>query len=165
MVDLDEDEWDHVQAINARGTFLGSKAAARRMIDQGQGGRIITLSSTAGKQGMPKYAAYCASKFAVIGFTQSLAHELARYRITVNALCPGLVETERLQDMTEALRPGEISHDDFRQSMIQDAVGSTPLGRVAQSQDVADVAAFLASSQANYLTGLSINVAGGSLMD
>ena len=165
VVDLLETEWDHVQAINARGTFLGSKAAAQRMIHQGQGGRIINISSTAGKQGMPKYAAYCASKFAVIGFTQSLAHELAEHRITVNALCPGLVKTERVQDMVEALRPSEVPREIFQQKMLQDAVDITPLGRVAQPQDIADVAAFLASSQANYITGLSINVAGGSLMD
>jgi len=165
VVDLDVAEWDRVHAINAKGTFLGSKAAARRMIRQGQGGRIINLSSVAGKQGIPKYAAYCASKFAVIGLTQSLAHELAEHRITVNALCPGLVETERLHDMVEALRPGEVPHDDFREEMLQQARDITPLGRAARPQDVADVAAFLASSQADYITGLSINVAGGSLMD
>ena len=84
VVELEEDAWDHMQQVNVKGTFLCSKAVAREMIRRGEGGKIIIISSVAGKQGLALRAAYCASKFALIGFTQSLALELASYRINVN---------------------------------------------------------------------------------
>jgi len=82
VVDLDEAQWDRVHAVNVKGTFLCAQAAARKMIAQGDGGRIINMSSIAGKQGVARFAAYCASKFAVIGFTQSLALDLPNIRST-----------------------------------------------------------------------------------
>jgi len=165
VVELDEDEWDRIQRVNVKGTFLCSRAVARHLIEQGQGGRIINISSTAGKRGMARYAAYCASKFAVRGFTQSLAMELAPYQITVNAICPGLMDTERVADIAAALAPSGVSAAAQRQFMIDQANESTPLGRVGQATDVAKTAAFLASAEAEYLTGLSVNVAGGALLD
>jgi NAD(P)-dependent dehydrogenase (short-subunit alcohol dehydrogenase family) len=93
VVDLDEEAWDHVFRVNVRGTFLCSRAAARAMIHQGRGGKIVMLSSTKGKQGAVKHAAYAASKFAILGFAQSLALELAPHRINVNSICPGVVNT------------------------------------------------------------------------
>ena len=105
MVELEEEAFDIVQRVNVKGTFLCSRAAARAMISRGEGGRIINISSTAGKKGVARYAAYCASKFAVRGFTQALAQELAPHKITVNAICPGLVATERLDEIASALAP------------------------------------------------------------
>ncbi len=165
VVELEEAEWDRIQNVNVKGTFLCSRAAARAMIAGGQGGRIINLSSTSGKRGVARFAAYCASKFAVRGFTQSLALELAPYQITVNAICPGLMETERVADMAAALAPAGVSAETQRQLMIEQANETIPLGRVGQASDVARTAAFLASAEADYLTGLSITVAGGIYFD
>jgi NAD(P)-dependent dehydrogenase (short-subunit alcohol dehydrogenase family) len=165
VVELEEAEWERVQNINVKGVFLCSRAAARTMIQQGQGGRIINISSTSGKRGVARFAAYCASKFAVRGFTQSLALELAPYQITVNAICPGLMETERVADMAAALAPAGVSAEAQRQLMIDQANTAIPLGRVGQASDVARMAAFLASAEADYLTGLSLNVAGGAFLD
>ena len=166
VVDLEEDVWDQVLSVNLKGTFLMSQAVSRHMIQRGGGGKIINMSSVSGKKGAARFAAYCSSKFGVIGFTQSLALEMAEHNVTVNAICPSLIETERVYGMASALKPDpEISTEEWRDVMVERAGLSNPLGRIGQAQDVADVAAFLASSQADYLTGLAINVAGGSHMD
>ena len=165
VIDLEEEDWDRVQNINVKGTFLCSKTVAKVMIQRGQGGKIINMSSVSGKKGSARYAAYCSSKFAVIGFTQALAQELARHGINVNAICPGLTETERLDDMAAVLKPEDASIEDYRQRMVNQSTEITPLGRIGRGSDVAQVAAFLASSESDYLTGLSITVAGGSYMD
>src|SRR5437763_4905476 len=94
IVDLEEDAYDEVQWINARGTFLCCREVARHMVSRGGPGKIIIMSSRAGKQATARYGAYVMSKFALIGLTQTLALELAPYRINVNAICPGLVDTE-----------------------------------------------------------------------
>lgn len=167
VVDLDEADWDRVQRTNARGTFLCCRAVARTMLARPggcHGGRIINVSSTAGKTGMPRHGAYCASKFAVIGLTQSLAQELAPRGVTVNAICPSLVATERVDDIAAALESAKSTGGDHRQALIDDAVGRSPLGRLAAVEDVATLAAFLASPEAGYLTGLAISVAGGTHM-
>ncbi len=164
VTELEEEAWDTVQRVNVKGTFLCSRAAARQMLSSGRGGRIIVISSGAGKQGMARYAAYCASKFALIGFTQSLALELAPFGINVNAICPGLVETERISGIAAALAPEGESAEEYRARMFAERAEVIPLGRVASGSDVADVAAFLASSQSGYLTGLSIPVSGGAMM-
>ena len=164
VVELDEDVWDLVQDVNIKGTFLCSRDVARHMIERAEGGKIINLSSTAGKQGYPRYAAYCASKFAVIGFTQSLAAELAPHRINVNAICPGLTDTERVYGIASGLKPDDMSTEQYREEMIERATQMTPLGRIGQPEDVAQLAAYLASSQSDYMTGLAININGGSWM-
>ncbi len=164
VVELEEDAWDTVQRVNVKGTFLCSRAVSRQMLHDGRKGKIIIISSGAGKQGIARYAAYCASKFALIGFTQSLALELAPHGINVNAICPGLVETERITGIAAALAPEGESAEEYRARMFAERAKVIPLGRVANGQDVADTAAFLASSQSDYLTGLSIPVAGGAMM-
>jgi NAD(P)-dependent dehydrogenase (short-subunit alcohol dehydrogenase family) len=164
VVELTEEAWDEVQNVNLKGTFLCSRAAARQMIRQGQGGRIIILSSTAGKRGVARYAAYCTSKFGLVGFTQALALELAPHRINVNAICPGLTDTERVTFMAAALAPEGVSKEDYHAQMLRAAASSAPLGRVATPADIAQVAAFLASPASDYVTGLSIPVSGGSVM-
>jgi len=164
VIDLDEAVFDRVLAVNARGTFLCCRAVARHMIDRGGGGKIVNMSSSAGKQGRARFAAYSASKFAVIGFTQSLAIELGPHRINVNAICPGLVDTERVYGMASGLKPEDMTIEAYRELLIDDAVGATPLGRIAQPEDIAQLAAYLASAESDYMTGLAINVSGGKLM-
>lgn len=165
VVELDEVAWDLVQSVNVKGVFLCSRAVARALIGQGQGGKIINIASTAGKRGIPRFAAYCASKFAVLGFTQALAHELAPYQINVNAICPGLIASERIDDMAAALAPTGVEAATHRQAMIEQAIENTPLGRMADAEDIAKMAAFLASDQAAFLTGLALTVDGGAVMD
>lgn len=158
VVDLDAEAWDLVQRVNVRGTFLCSRAAARAMIGQGQGGKIIMISSTKGRQGAVKHAAYAASKFAVIGFMQSLALELAPHRINVNAICPGVVNTERLGAIAQALDAEQGAR------MFEERAAAIPLGRIADAADIANAAAFLASSDSDYVTGASLMVSGGSVL-
>jgi NAD(P)-dependent dehydrogenase (short-subunit alcohol dehydrogenase family) len=164
VVDLDEAEWDRVHRINCKGTFLVCQAVARQMIGRGAGGKIINIASTAGKTGIARYACYCASKFAVIGFTQALAQELAPHRINVNAICPSLVATERVDDMAAVLAPPASSPEAHRADMLTRAASNAPLGRMAEVDDVAAMAVFLASSESAYLTGVAISVAGGTQM-
>ena len=161
VVDVLEEDFDLVQRVNVKGTFLVSQAVARHMIKRGGGGKIISMSSRAGKTGTATYAAYCASKFAVIGFTQSLALELAEHHIMVNAICPGLVDTERVDYIAAAMAPEGQSAIEYRADMVRDRAAAVPLGRLAIAADIAKTAAFLASSESDYLTGQSINVAGG----
>ena len=165
LVDLEEDAFDEVMRVNVKGTYLCSRAVATHMIARGGGGKIIIISSGAGKRGRARFAAYCSSKFALIGFTQSIAQELAEHKINVNAICPGLVDTERTDFIAAALAPEEQSAEEHRVLMIRERSESVPLGRVAQGDDIARTAAFLASGESDYLTGLSISVAGGSEMN
>ena len=165
VVDLAEEDWDRVQRVNVKGVFLCSQAVARHLIAQGTGGKIINMSSVTGKRGSARFAAYSASKFAVIGFTQSLAYELAPYQINVNAICPGLVDTERFGHLASVLMPDHLSPDEQISEYARRSEAAVPLGRLAEGEDVAKMAAFLASDQAAYLTGVSITVSGGSVMD
>jgi len=165
LVDLEEDAFDEVMRVNVKGTYLCSRAVATHMIARGGGGKIIIISSGAGKRGRARFAAYCSSKFALIGFTQSIAQELAEHKINVNAICPGLVDTERADFIAAALAPEGQSAEEHRVFMLRERSESVPLGRVAQGDDIARTAAFLASGESDYLTGLSISVAGGSEMN
>ena len=165
VVDLAEEDWDRVQRVNVKGTFLCSQAVARHLIAQGTGGKIINMSSVTGKRGSARFAAYSASKFAVIGFTQSLACELAPYQVNVNAICPGLVDTERFGHLASVLMPENLSADEQLAEYARRSEAAVPIGRLAEGADVAKMAAFLASDEAAYLSGVSITVAGGSVMD
>ena len=145
----------------ARGTFLGTREAARVMQDLGNGGRIINIASQAGKTGWPMLAAYSAAKFAVIGLTQSAALELGPTRITVNAICPGTVDTPMLEleggpmDVFSRLRG--ITREEARVRQ-QKAI---PLRRFATPTDIANTALFLASDAGSFITGEAVNVTGG----
>ena len=163
-VDLDEKEWDRVMKVNAKGTFLSSQAVARHFIERKIQGKIINISSVVGKEAMPRYAAYSASKFAIIGLTQALALELAPYQINVNAVCPSLVDTERVTELVNALTENNEQFKDKYEELIQNRSGLVPLGRLATRTDVANTVSFLASEQSNFLTGLSIPVTGGSMV-
>lgn len=158
VVDMTEEEWDHNMDVNAKGVFLCSRAVVREMLRRGGSGKIVNVASMAGKRGAPLLAHYCASKFAVVGFTQSLALELAPHRINVNAVCPGYVETDmqrrelRWQAELEGRTPEEVKAE---------YITSTPLGRLEKPEDVARVVVFLCTSDADFMTGQSINVTGG----
>ena len=165
VVDLAEEDWDRVQRVNVKGVFLCSQAVARHLITQGTGGKIINMSSVTGKRGSARFAAYSASKFAVIAFTQCLAQELAPYQVNVNAICPGLVDTERFGHLASVLMPENLSADEQLSEYVRRSEAAVPLGRLAEGADVAKMAAFLASDEAAYLTGISITVSGGTVMD
>ena len=134
------------------------------MIAAGRGGRIITMSSVSGKQGRARFGAYAASKFAVIGLTQALAHELGPHGITVNALCPGVIDTERFLDIANATRDPDTSAEERRARLFAGAARATPLGRIGSAADVARVTAFLAGPDSDFVTGLAVPVAGGLYM-
>ena len=120
LVDLEEDAFDEVMRVNVKGTYLCSRAVATHMIERGGGGKIVIISSGAGKRGRARFAAYCSSKFALIGFTQSIAQELAEYKINVNAICPGLVDTERADFIAAALAPEGQYAEEHRVLMLRE---------------------------------------------
>ena len=128
IVELEEEHWDRVLRVNAKGTFLCCQAAARVMIKAKRGGRIITMSSLSGKNGRARFGAYASSKFAVVGLTQALAHELGPHGITVNALCPGVIDTERYRDIANATRGEDTSTEERLEGMFAGAIRATPLG-------------------------------------
>ena len=162
VIELGEEAWSTVLDVNLKGTFLCSRAVARAMLERNVRGRIVNISSNCGKMGYPKLAAYCASKFGILGFTQALAMELAPHGITVNAICPGAADTDRLDYLGR--RPDGSFDAALRGQQIRMRGASVPIGRLATADDVAEVAAFLVSESAEYITGQAINVAGGSIM-
>lgn len=164
VTELPQEVWDHFLSINTTAVFLCTKLVAREMVRCGAGGRIINIASNAAKQASAMGAAYSASKFAVLGLTQASALDLVPYRITVNAVCPGPINTDRLsyweRDRAEELG---TSLEEFRGRIVEEAGRTTPLGRIAEAEDVANVVAFLASSDASFITGQAYNVNGGLL--
>lgn len=162
VVELSEEAWDSVLDVNLKGTFLVSKAVATEMLRQKVRGRIMHIASDKAKTGSANLAAYCASKFGLVGFTQALAMELAPAGITVNAICPGAIDTERVDYFG---RREDGSYDEAKRiERIRQLGAAVPLGRLTTPQDVAEVASFLASGAAEYLTGQAINVSGGTIM-
>ena len=164
VTELREDVWERFLRINATAMFLMTKHVGRIMIEKGNGGRIINIGSDASKRGRPKLAAYNASKFAVIGLTQASALDLAPHRITVNAVCPGPVNSGRMNywEADQAAAKG-ISLEEFRAGIVTDGGKSVPLGRIAEPEDVAKLVAFLASEDAAFITGQAYNINGGTL--
>ena len=149
--EISEDEWDRVINVNLKGTFLCAQAVLPAMTKAGWG-RIVNFSSSAGKSVSTIGGAhYTASKAGVLGFTRHLAKEVAAHGITVNAVCPGLIDTEMVR----------TTIDDARSQAYAD---SFPIPRLGQPEEVADLVAFLASDQAAYITGASLDINGGDLM-
>ncbi len=153
--------WDLTQRVNLKGAFVGCQVAIKRMVTRKRG-VVLNMSSQSGKTGNSHYAAYCASKFGIIGLTQSLAVEFASEGIRVNALCPGVVFTPLWETMIEDYAAKRnMKPEDVRPYME----GKIPLGRLCTPEDVANTAAFLASDEAAYITGQAINVSGGAVMN
>jgi NAD(P)-dependent dehydrogenase (short-subunit alcohol dehydrogenase family) len=164
ITELSEEVWHHFLAINTTAVFLLTKLVGREMVRQGRGGRIINIASNAAKQASARGAAYSASKFAVLGLTQASALDLAPYGVTVNAVCPGPINTDRLSYWERAKAEEEgISLEEFRSKIVKEAGQATPLGRIAEAEDVAYMVSFLASEEACFITGQAYNVNGGLL--
>ena len=150
-LEMDELVWDFVMGVNLKGTFLCSQAAARVMVEQGQGGRILNFASVAAYRPAVRGTHYAASKAGIVAFTRNLALELAPHRITVNAIAPGLTDTAQPRGgMTEE----EIAETGPR----------IPLGRIAQPEDMLPTALFLCGEAGGYITGQVHHVNGGSWM-
>jgi NAD(P)-dependent dehydrogenase (short-subunit alcohol dehydrogenase family) len=159
VVETSVETWDRLMATNLRGVFLGCRAAARQMIAQGGGGRIVNASSGAGRRGNADIAAYAASKFGVIGLTQSLAVELAPHGITVNAYCPGHVTSTPMWDDIDAAATARSGRP--RGAAKRAAEAEPPLGRGGTPEEVAAGVAYLASDDAGFVTGESLVIDGG----
>ncbi len=164
VTELEEDVWQHFLAINTTAVFLCTKYAGREMVRLGNGGRVVNIASNAGKQASADGAAYSASKFAVIGLTQASAMDLAPHGITVNAVCPGPINTDRMSywERDQAAQRG-LTQEEFRAQVVASSADRTPLGRIAEPEDVANLVAFLAGPDSTLITGQSYNVNGGIL--
>ena len=151
FLELRESDWDYVLDVNLKGTCFCAQAVARRMVASGRAGGIINLTSGAAYRGSPRGAHYCASKGGVVSLTRQMALELAPHRIRVNAIAPGLTDTAQ---------PRYGSSEDEIAAMAQ----TIPLGRIAQPDDIARTAVFLASDEAGFTTGQILHVNGGSYL-
>ena len=160
--DLTESEWDDTMAVNTKGVFLCCQEAIRAMRKSGNGGALINTASGQARDGFIYTPHYAASKFGVVGITQSLAKEVATEGITVNAICPGIISTD-MWDYNDRVW-GEMLGEYGPGELMADWVQNIPMKRAGEGKDVAGLVAFLASSDADYITGQTINVDGGLIM-
>jgi len=158
---LTPDDWDAVLEVNLRGAFFGIKHAAKRMIAQGGGGRIISIASQAAKRGFPDLAAYVSSKHALVGLTRTAALEFGSHNITVNTVCPNHITTG-LGARQNEFRAKSLGVS--VEELLATRAKQIPLGRVGRTSDIASSCAFLCSTEADYITGQNLDVSGGQEM-
>jgi meso-butanediol dehydrogenase/(S,S)-butanediol dehydrogenase/diacetyl reductase len=162
FMDVTEADFDRIMAVNGRGVLIGTQEAARQMIAQGGGGKIVNTASIAGKQGYPLFAHYCASKFAVVALTQAAARALAEHRITVNAFAPGVVATELWQQLDREFMQHGLT--ETPQQAINAFAENILVGRPSLPADITGTTAFLASSASDYITGQTVMIDGGMVL-
>ena len=150
ILDLSEELFQKVMDIKVTGTFLVSKAVVGHMIGLGEGGKIVNISSVAGKRGSSNTLAYNGANFAIVGMTQSMAQELGSHKINVNCVCPGAVETARM---------------DVIRDNLPSMAASTPIGRNGTDKEIGDFCAYLCTEAASWIHGQSINLNGGTMME
>lgn len=161
IVDITRDSYDRLFAVNVAGTLFTLQAAARQMLAQGRGGRIINLSSQAGRRGEPLGAVYCATKAAVISLTQSAGLDLIRHGISVNAIAPGVIDSDMWDHVDALFAKAEGLPIGEKKRRVGAAV---PFGRFGIPDEVAGLAVFLASEAAAYITAQTYGVDGGNWM-
>jgi len=162
FLDVTEDNFNLIMKVNALGVLIGTQEAAKQMIHQGAGGKIINTASIASRQGFDNVASYCASKFAVVAITQAAARALAKSKITVNGFAPGVVRTplweqldKDLMDLGTSQRPGQA---------IEEFSSGILVGRPAMPDDITGTTTFLASSDSDYMTGQIVMIDGGMVL-
>ena len=159
IVEISRESYDRVFDINVAGTLFTLQAAARQMIDQGHGGKIVNMASQAGRRGERLVAVYCASKAAVISITQSAGLALIKHGINVNAIAPGVVEGEHWEGVDALFAKHENRPIGEKKRLVAEAV---PYGRMGKAEDLTGMAVFLASDEAEYIVAQTYNVDGGN---
>ena len=162
FMDVKEEHWDRIMKVNGLGVLICMQEAARQMMGQGKGGKIINTASIAGKEGYDLQPHYCASKFAVVALTQAGARAFGKHGITVNAFCPGVVRTELWEQLDKEFM--ELGISERPGQAMEDFASNALLGRTSTPQDIVGLAAFLASNDSDYITGQSIMVDGGMVL-
>lgn len=160
-LELTDEDFDRMYSVNVKGVFFASQAVAPHLMAQ-KSGRIINLASLAAKLGRPPFLHYSSSKAAVVNVTRGMALSLAPYNVTCNSVCPGIVDTKMWEYLDEAL--GSVEGR-AKGETLEHRRTTIPLGRLETPEDVADVVAFLASDDARYITGQSLQVDGGIFME
>src|SRR5215212_436185 len=158
--EVSEADWDLTIDVNMKGAFTALQAAAPALRESGRRGRVVTIGSDSGRRGFPTQSVYVASKFGLIGFTESIAAELASDGVTVNCICPVYCPTSGMGQQVLGVK-AELQHRS-RESIVADSASRNPLGRNATEADVADATMFFVSEHASFLTGVTLDVDGGA---
>ena len=160
--EIDDREWYDVVDVNLNAVYLLTSRVLRAMVEAGSGGRVVNISSTAGRIGVPQYGAYCATKFGIIGLTQMLAIEAAPHGITVNCVAPGSVDTDMMDGTFRHMASRfNTNYDNIKKGVVRTIL----LGRQGTPDDIASAVAFFASDESRWITGQTLNVNGGTPMD
>ena len=162
FLDVTEENWDWIMQVNGLGVLIGMQEAAKQMIAQKSGGKIINTASIAGRQGYDNIAPYCASKFSVISLTQSGARALAKHNITVNGFAPGVVDTPLWEQLDKDLM--ELGVSERPGQAMQDFSAGILLRRAALPADITGTTTFLAAADSDYMTGQIIMIDGGMVL-